>query len=68
MNENFWRATVETENYTFTVFAKTQTEAKNLLRDAWRMHQARTGAWMTTEEFLTDINFTLTGIGGLIIE
>jgi hypothetical protein len=59
----FYVATVDTRNYTFTAYGKTKREAMTALRNVFKIHAERTGAWLTWSEIKSDVNIQFLAIG-----
>lgn len=60
-----WHARVDTRNFVFDCVAPSREQARDVLREAWRVHRDRTGATLTWPELVRggDVQFRWMAFG-----
>ena len=54
---------LDTGHYEFATYASTETEARTLMKSAWKIHQKNTGAWLTWREVKTSVQIEAVTLG-----
>lgn len=54
---------LDTEHFEFTTYARTEAEARTLMRSAWAIHKKKSGAWLTWKKLKSYVHIEAVEIG-----